>query len=150
MTKWALGLATAALVVAKPVAAADFPEPQRQVLAVEREWVDAEVRRDAGTLRRLLHDQFTYTTGAGKPVNKARFISSVVDAADVVTSQDLSERTIVVDGDTAVVAKTATVRATAKGKPYTRAYRVTVTYVQRQDRWLALAEHVVPTQPASQ
>jgi ketosteroid isomerase-like protein len=50
---------------------------------------------------------------------------------------------VIVDRDTAVVVGTDTVRGTEKGAPYVVVYRYTVTYVHRQGRWRALAEHLV-------
>jgi hypothetical protein len=50
---------------------------------------------------------------------------------------------VILDRDTAVVVGTDTVRGTEQGATYAVVYRFTVTYVHRQGRWLALAEHLV-------
>ena len=130
-------------------AAAPALAAEQQVLALDRAWADAEVRRDAAALRQILDDRFIATFGAGKPLDKEAFISAIVDEeVDPTASQELSDRTVLVDRDTAVVVETDTVRGTADGQAYTAVYRLTTTYVRHGDRWVALAEHLVRAPPA--
>jgi ketosteroid isomerase-like protein len=117
---------------------------KQQVLNLEREWVDAEIKHDAATLRRILSDKFLASFGAGKPYAKEAFIKEIVSGdVDPTESQTLTDRTVIVDGDTAVVVGTGTGRGTRKGAAYTEVYRYTATYIYRNGHWIALAEHLV-------
>lgn len=129
-----------------------YPKPvpvtyaKQEVLDVGKKWVAAEVKHDATTLRRILDDQFIASFGAEKPYDKEAFIKLIVTGdVDPTESQTLTDETVVVDGDTAVVVGTDTVRGTHNGVAYTVVYRYTVTYVRRHNEWLALAEHLVET-----
>jgi ketosteroid isomerase-like protein len=115
---------------------------------LERQWVDAETRHDAVALQSILDDKFVATFGAGKPLDKNAFIKAITTGpVDPTVSQELSEQTFVMAGDTAVVVETDTERKLRDGKPSTAVYRFTVTYIRRGDHWLALAEHGVAANP---
>jgi len=119
-------------------------DAKQQVLDLGKEWVAAEVKHDATTLRRILDDKFVASFGAEKPYDKEAFIKLIVKGdVDPTESQILTDETVVIDHDTAVVVGTDTVRGTDKGVAYTVVYRYTVTYIRRHGEWVALAEHLV-------
>ena len=157
MNKSFLGIITS-LAVALPLYAANasdsnssFAEAERQVLQLEQEWTAAEIKRDEMKLRQILDDQFVVTFGSGDVVDKEGFIKAVIgDENEVILSQDLSDETIRIVGDTAVVVLTDTVHGTSKGEPYTQVLRITTTYIRREGKWLALAEHMVARKPPSE
>jgi ketosteroid isomerase-like protein len=137
------GLALCSLALLGSASAhAAAPTAEEQLRSLEQEWVNAEIRRDAVTLRRILDEKFIATFGAGPPLNRDAFIHAIVSGTDTDVSQTLSDSTILTDGDTAVVAGIDTVRGVANGVPYTHAYRYTATYIRRGGRWIALAEHL--------
>lgn len=120
------------------VASAD----EQALLKLERQWIDAEARHDVVALQAILDDRFVATFGAGKLLDKNAFIKEVTAGAiDPTASQVLSDQTIVLAGDTAVVVETDTIRSTKNGQPSESVYRFTVTYIRRGDHWVALAEH---------
>jgi steroid delta-isomerase-like uncharacterized protein len=122
----------------------DLSAAKQQVLNLEREWVDAEIKHDAATLRRILDDKFVASFGAKKPYDKEAFIKEIVSGdVDPTESQTLTDRTVIIDHDTAVVVGTDTERGTRNGGAYTAVYRYTVTYIRRNGSWVALAEHLV-------
>ena len=117
---------------------------KQQVLDLEKEWVAAEVRHDANTLRRILDDKFVASFGAKKPYDKEAFIKGMAAGeVDPTESQTLTDETVVIDQDTAVVVGTDTVRGTKNGAAYMVVARYTVTYIRRHGQWVALAEHLV-------
>lgn len=119
-------------------------DAKQEVLELERKWVDAELRHDAATLRQILDDKFVASFGAGRPYDKEAFIKAIMDGdADPSESQTLSDQTVVIDADTAVVVGTDTEHGTQKGSAYTSMARYTVTYIRRHGQWIALAEHLV-------
>jgi len=128
----------------KSAAAGPATDAKQQVLELEDKWVEAENKHDAATLERILDDKFLASSGVNKPRDKETFIKQITSGeVDPTLSQTLTDRTVIVDGDTAVVIGTDTVRGTANGSAYTAAYRYTVTYIHRKGRWVALAEHLV-------
>lgn len=141
------------LVVTSPLFAAPSPalvEAERELLALEQRWVRAENQHDVVTLREILADDFVNTFGSGKPVDKDAFIAAVTAGdVDPAQTQTLSDHTIRVDGDTALVVATDTVRHTKQGKLITSAFRYTTVYIKREGRWRAFAEHMVRIPPPS-
>lgn len=117
---------------------------EQALLKLEHQWIDAEARHDVVALQAILDDRFVATFGAGKLLDKNAFIKEVTAGAiDPTASQVLSDQTIVLAGDTAVVVETDTIRSTKNGQPSESVYRFTVTYIRRGDHWVALAEHGV-------
>jgi hypothetical protein len=113
-------------------------DAEQQVLNLEREWVDAEIKQDAATLRRILDDKFLASFGPNRPYDKETFIKHITSGdVDPTGSQTLTDQNVAIDNDTAVVVGTDTVRGTESGAAYT------VTYIHRNGQWVALAEHLV-------
>ena len=83
------------------------------------------------------------TFGAAKTYDKEAFIKLFAGDVDPTASQTLTYEAVIIDGDTAVLVGTDTAHGTRDGAAYTAVYRYTVTYIRRQGRWLALAEHIV-------
>src|SRR5262249_39753798 len=91
-------------------------DAKQQVLDLEREWVDAEIKHDVAALRRILDDKFLASFGAEKPYDKEAFIKEIVSGdVDPTESQTLTDRTVIIDRDTAVVVGTDTERGTRNG-----------------------------------
>ena len=119
-------------------------EAKQQVIDLGKKWAAAEIKRDVTSLRRILDDKFVASFDSQKPLDKEAFIKLIVsDDGDTMESQTLNDEIVIVDQDTAVVVGTDTVRGTEKGKPSTDVLRYTVTYIHRNGRWVALAEHLV-------
>jgi len=145
-----LSFAAAALVAPMFAAESVPPDPvaAKELSELEDVWVRAENTHDAATLRQILSDQFIVTSGAKQPRNRDEFIAAVTAGeVDPTQSQTLSDRTIRIDGDTAVVVETDTVRGTREGKLTTSEFRITTVYLRRHGRWLALGEHAVRVPP---
>ena len=111
---------------------------ERRVLALEDEYVAAEVSRDEEALRRLVDDHFVFNSNNGKTLDKAALISNILGMNMV--AQTISERTVLVEGDIAIVFGTAELRFAAAGKgDTTSVLRYTSTYVRRGGQWRVLA-----------
>ena len=119
-------------------------EAEKQVLRLGRQWAAAEDKADPATLRSILDDRFNATFGSGKTYNKEAYIKAMIGdgVVDATGSQTLTDETVLVDRDTAVVIGTDTARGTDKGEAYAIVYRYTITYIWRKGRWRALAEHI--------
>jgi ketosteroid isomerase-like protein len=119
----------------------------RALLKLESDWVAAESRRDAVTLRAILDDRFIATFGGAEPLNKEAFINEETNSPpDPTVSQELSDRRVIVVGDTAVIVETDTLRGMKDGRPHAP-WRFTVTYIKHGNRWRALAEQGGPIKP---
>ena len=111
---------------------------EQQVIATETAWVQAEVQRDAAVLERVLDDRFLVNSSTGKLSDRATVIADVLSWK--MNSQTITDRTVVVDGDTAIVFGTANFRFAVEGQDdEASAGRYTTTYIKRDGRWRALA-----------
>jgi ketosteroid isomerase-like protein len=120
------------------VSAAPALTDEQQVIATETEWVQAEVQRDVAVLERVLDDRFLVNSSTGKLSDKATVIADVLGWK--MSSQTITDRTVLVDGDTAIVFGTANFRFAVEGKDdEVSAGRYTTTYIKRDGRWRALA-----------
>jgi hypothetical protein len=133
-------------VAAEPTNSRTLPaaDDKQQLLELEQEWVTAENKHDAATLRRILDDKFVSSFGVKKPIDKEAFIREIVSGdVDPAASQALTDRTVIIDNDTAVVVGTDTAHGIDHGTAYSVVFRYTVTYIRRHGQWFALAEHLV-------
>jgi ketosteroid isomerase-like protein len=113
-------------------------DEEQRVLAAEDEYVAAEVARDEAALRRLVDDRFVFNSGNGTVTGKEDFIQTVLKMA--MTGQTIRERSVLVEGDVALVFGTAELRFADPGKEDSaQALRYTSTYVRRQGQWRMLA-----------
>ena len=144
MVRFAAVLLAVGAVIAAVAARAETPAAltdEQQLLALEQEWVKAESNHDAATLERILDDQFLCRFGTAQPLGKKAFIAAVTDGPlDPTLSQTLSDQVIIINGDTAIVMETDTIRRTKDGQPMESVHRFTTTYIRRHGRWRALAE----------
>lgn len=108
------------------------------VLAVEDEYVIAEVTRDEATLRRLIDERFVFNSSKGTTKGKEELIQSVLNMAMV--GQTLRERSVVIEDDIALIFGTTDLRFEVPGKELSvSSLRYTSTYVKRQGQWRMLA-----------
>jgi ketosteroid isomerase-like protein len=114
---------------------------EAQVAAVEDEWLAAEVAHDEAFLRRVMDDRYTMNRRNGTTLGKEEYIAGILGG--VMVDVWASERTVLVDGDTAVTF--ATVNVIDEGVPADappRSSRYTLVYVKRDGQWRAIAFHI--------
>lgn len=131
------------LVITGIASGSDIPvsAEEKAVMAVEDEWIQAEVNGDEATLRRVLDERFTANSSDGQTSGKEEVIKGVLDWN--MTAQTLSERSVLVEGDTAVIFGTTDIRiASEDGTESTLVLRYTATYIKRDGQWRALALHM--------
>lgn len=149
-----VGIATVCFVVAMAFGTAmaeEGPSTQAQVGSeiheLELKWIQADMSGDGETLRSILHEDFLASSLDRAPIDREAYIAQFSGNTERQgMSQDLSDRHVVVNGDTAVVLLNDTIRGTNEGKPFSAVMRLTVTWVKRDGRWQALAmhSHVLP------
>ena len=111
---------------------------EQSVLAAEDEYVAAEVTRNEAVLRQLIDDRFAFNSSKGTITGKEEFVQNILKMAMV--GQKIRERSVLVEGDVAIIFGTAELRFADPGKEDAiQSLRYTSTYVKRQGRWRMLA-----------
>jgi len=116
-----------------------------RVLAAEDAYVKAEVSRDPEALGRLVDERFVLNNADGTTSDKAALIEGVLGMNMV--GQAISERSVLVEGDIALVFGTAELHFAAEEPdepPSKSTLRYTSTYVKRNGEWRMLALHMSP------
>ncbi len=127
--------------VAATGSGASAPNEEDAVIAAEDDWIRAEISRDEATLRRVIDDQFVFNSNDGQTSGKEALIEGVLGWN--MTGQTISERSVLVDGDTAIIFGTTELRFASPGEEETRSLlRYTSTYVKREGQWRAIALHM--------
>ena len=132
-----LGTGCAAIDTAPGITGSASTSDTQAVLALTREWADAEVVRDTATLQRILDDRFVMDSSDGTTIGKSAFIEAV--SGMKMLSQSLSNQAAHVVGDTATTFGTATIHRLVKAEERTFTYRYTVVYLKRAGVWRAIA-----------
>jgi ketosteroid isomerase-like protein len=114
---------------------------EQRVLALEDEYVAAEISRDEATLRRIVDDRFVFNSNSGRTSGKVDLIHNILGWR--MTGQTITERSVLVEGDTAVVFGTAELRFASDDKEDAKSLlRYTATYIKRQEEWRLIALHM--------
>jgi len=118
--------------------ASNSQDEERRVFAAEDEYVAAEVSRDEAALRRLVDDRFVFNPSNGTTSGKDELIAEVLKMA--MLGQTIRERSVLIDGDIAIVFGTADLKFAGPGNTESlSSLRYTSTYVNRQGQWRMLA-----------
>jgi len=142
----AFSVATVSVATEPAAPAAPPTDARQQLLDLEKQWTDAEDKSDTEALRRILDDRFVATLGT-RTYDKEAFIKLFAREVDPSASQTLTYEAVIIDADTAVVLATDTAHGMKDGAPRTTVYKYTATYIRRDARWRALAEHIVRVPP---
>jgi ketosteroid isomerase-like protein len=114
---------------------------EQELIRLEKEWYDAEVKKDAAFFDRIMADDFIGTGATGNVYTKAQDISSLESGEEVIASAVSDEFTVHVYGDAAVVAFRSTEKGQNKGKDYIWESRWTDTWIKKAGRWQCVASH---------
>lgn len=119
---------------------------EMRVLAAEDEYVAAELARNEVVLRRLVDDRFQFNTSRGVTTGKEELIQGILKMSMV--DQTIKERSVLIEGNVALVFGTAEIRFATPGKPEsTSTLRYTATYINREEKWRMLALQMQPRAP---
>ena len=122
---------------------------EQEVLAAHSERLRALVSGDVATLNRVLSDDLTYTSVAGRVQSKAEIIADVKSGALKVTTADANDVKVrVYAGATAVLNYRSAARFVDNGQNIAGALQATSMYVKRDGRWQIVAQQL--TRIASQ
>jgi ketosteroid isomerase-like protein len=116
---------------------------EREVLSVEREYLDAHVRRDEAALDRILADDFIFYHCGRYFTTKAERLALMENPDFSFLSIDTSDVDVHVDGDEAVVTGEAIVRGLSHEREFmSPPYRYTRAYEKRDGRWQVVSVRV--------
>ena len=116
---------------------------EERVLAAEDAYVAAEIEADEAALRRIVDDRFVMNSADGTTSGKNDLVRSVLGMN--MTGQTISERSVLVDGDMALIFGTTELRLHPPGgTEQVATLRYTSTYVKRDGEWRMLALHMEP------
>ena len=114
-------------------AGATDPGGEREALiALEREWIDAEIGKDRETLERIFHERFISTFRSGRTVGRDAYIDFILGVD--LEPFTVSGHQIEIFGDTAVVVDTLDGGDT----------KFTWVAIRRDGRWRVIAQTFSP------
>lgn len=125
-------------------------EVERNVLALERKWMDALKARDASTLGQVVADDFSFVgpRTSGKPGDRDKYFAHALRELKL-ESYELDDLTVRLYGRTAVVSGRLTQKAVgAGGEDLSGSYFVTDVWVSRDGFWRVVSRHVSLIQAA--
>jgi ketosteroid isomerase-like protein len=111
---------------------------KRQIVALEEEWIQAVIKRDAVAFDRLLAPSFVYTED-DRVYTKAQLIKEVTTGTDTVVSGRNEDLTVRVYGNTAVATGWLILVGRGASGGFERRYRYTDTWWRTGNRWRVIA-----------
>lgn len=117
-------------------------ESEKNLLTLERKWVEALKLHDASTLSQIIADDFTFVSPqlAGAGGDRAKYFEHVLRDLKL-TSYELDELTVRVYGRAAVVSGKLKQKAAMTGEDWSGTYLVTDVWVNREGTWRAVSRH---------
>ena len=111
---------------------ANASEPEKSLLALDREWIEAEVGHDRMALERILNDGFMVTLASGDTLDKAAFVERILSKP--ILPFEVVHETVRVHGDTAIVVDSLAIR---------RELKFIWVAVKRHGQWRVVEEIII-------
>jgi len=112
---------------------------EQEVLKVENDWSEAQIKHDVSAIKQLYADEFLATYPDGSTTNKSQEIESFASGDLKLVSYKFEDMKVHVYGEVAVVTSLSTIKATFKDKDVSGSYRGTDVFVKRDGRWQCVA-----------
>jgi hypothetical protein len=146
MKRIAFAISVAVLVFAVTIIAQTPAQPksgsvEQELLKLEQEWTNADVKADWAFLNRILADAWVITDTDGTVTNKAQDLASLKSGELVISSMVADDMKARVYGDAEVVTGRNTLKGTEKGKDISGQERWTDTWIKMAGRWQCVATH---------
>jgi ketosteroid isomerase-like protein len=114
---------------------------EQELLKLEQDWSNADLKNDWAVLDRILAEDYILTDSNGNVWTKAECLSLGKSGEDVVTSLASDDFNVHVYGDAAVVRQRLAIKETFKGEDVSGQYRTTDTWIKLAGRWQCVATH---------
>jgi ketosteroid isomerase-like protein len=118
----------------------DSPEASK-VLSLEKKWNDVYKRSDVVSMDDLLADDYIITIEDGNTFSKPGYIAHNGNSTVHVEVSEMSDLTVRMQGNTAVVTGSYYEKGTEAGKAYEYHDRLTDVWMKTQKRWRLIASH---------
>jgi uncharacterized protein (TIGR02246 family) len=115
---------------------------EQALLQLERDWMAAWLKQDAGVLDGILADGFVENY-QGKATAKKQYIADMKAGIYKLESAEVRDMRAVVFGDQAVVNGISITKGTARGKDDSGKRRWTDVYAKQDGRWRAVVSYIV-------
>jgi len=134
-----------AMVCAMIIAQGAVAAPDEETVAGQVENLRAAMLHpgDRAALDRLVMDELSYGHSNGKVQDKTAFIGALVSGESDFISIALSDQSIKVSGDTAVVRHTLVAVTNDSGKPGNVSLKILMVWKKRDGHWRLLARQAV-------
>jgi ketosteroid isomerase-like protein len=119
----------------------DLHSRERQLIALEHLWNEAQVNRDASALANMIGDKFVNTEWDGEVSERGKFLADIADPRFQVNALNIQDVKVISYKDTAVVTGIYHTKGTVQGKPYEHVGRFTDTWVLQDAKWECVASH---------
>ena len=110
-----------------------------EIKKLEQDWAQANIKSGAAAVDQYEADDIVKTDPSGHVTDKAQDKADQGSGDLKFESMELSDMTVHVYGDTAVVVGSNNLHGTYKGQDISGRYRFTDTWVKRNGKWLVVA-----------
>jgi len=114
---------------------------EQELLKLEQDWANANVKADVAFLDRILAEDCVFTDAEGVVWTKAQSLAHLKPGGHVITSMVSDDMKVRIYGDAAVVTGRNTTKETLNGKDTSGQERWTDTWIKRNGRWRCVATH---------
>jgi len=119
------------------------PNSQQEVEVIVERLRKAMIAADRSTLEGLAADSLSYGHSNGNVETKEQFVENIASGRSDFTTIDLSEQTISISQDTAIVRHLFNATTNDGGKPGTVKIKVLLVWQNQSGRWKLLARQAV-------
>jgi len=105
-------------------------EAQKEILALEQQWRQAQLDGDVAAMDKILSDDFLGINVSGEVVTKAQQLDRMRSRQLTITMLDISDVKIKLIGQIAIVTSMAKIASTGPGGPLNGSFRSTRVYQQ--------------------
>jgi uncharacterized protein (TIGR02246 family) len=132
----------------KPVgeAVAATPNPEQELIAIDKQWGDAGLKGDSAVLESILADDFIGNSPTGVATKAQNIAEAKTNAPNITNATYVADEYTVrfLDPNTAVMTHRATEKGLNKGKEYNDQHRSMHVWVKRDGRWQVTASQATP------
>ena len=114
---------------------------EQELMKLEQDWTNANVKADVAVLDRILADDYTWTDNDAVVWTKAQNLAVIKSGESVISSMVTDDMKVRIYGDAAVVTGRNTNKGMLKGKDISGQERWTDTWIKRDGRWRCVATH---------
>lgn len=137
--RFAMLAALAALSLAGLSGSEQTASPDEQKLtALEQNWGNAYIKRDAAFVERITSDDFSFTGPDGNTVNKADYVKGLTGRT-VFSNFQISDLKVRIHGNAAVVTGVAAITARTNDKDESGRYAFSDTFIKEGAEWRAVS-----------